>query len=295
MRIIVMICCCIMGASAQAQELYIYSEPASNMAKGSVGVRMTNRLFKLNGFKNEWAYRLEPEIMFGLSRKWMFHLNAFASSVYLQKFRVEGGGFYAKYRFFSEDEVHSHFRMAAFAKASVISNPEYYRRNITLPGNPTITWKVGYIRAELNLDGNNSGWQAGVVATKLQNKLAVSASVSYLDALRNVGFEKPAETPGEAINYSLSAGYLLFPKEYVSYNQVNMNLYTEITGQTLLGKKGTFIDINPAIQFIIKSVARLDLGTSIMTGNNTERVFKNSFLLRFEYNFFNVKGSKGKK
>src|SRR5579871_1589240 len=107
---------------AHAQELYVSTEPASNMATGSIGVRFNSKLFKMK-YESGYAYRLDPEIMLGISRKLMLHANMYASNMYQGNIRLEGGSVYGKYRFLSNDDIHSHFRMAAFGKISIISNP----------------------------------------------------------------------------------------------------------------------------------------------------------------------------
>ncbi|HLY69996.1 MAG TPA: hypothetical protein VKR53_09710, partial [Puia sp.] len=108
--------------SATPQELYVSTEPASNMATGSIGIRFNTKLFDMKP-AGAYAIRLDPEIMFGVSKKIMIHLNAYASDMYQQNLKFEGVSVYGKYRFYSEDDVHSHFRMAGFGKVSVINNP----------------------------------------------------------------------------------------------------------------------------------------------------------------------------
>jgi hypothetical protein len=272
---------CLFTQMVHAQELYVYTEPASNMAKGGIGVRLTSRLMKMNDFPAT-RYRLEPEVMFGLSKNWMLHLNFFASDIYTGRFKAEAAGLYAKYRFLSKDEVHAHFRMAAFLKGILSNNPS------GIPYKDLNGDHIAYSNF-IDLDGSNSGIQTGLIATKLKNKLAVSSSLSYVKAMANSrGIKRMPWQPPSAANYSLSAGYLLFPKEYVSYRQLNMNLYVEALGQTPFDGNGTFIDVNPALQFIFNSIARLDIGAQLHVQNNRQRMEKNNFLLRFEYNFLNA-------
>ena len=53
---------------AIAQELYVFTEPASNMATGSIGTRLNSKIFKMRHDGKYDGYRIEPEIMFGVSR-----------------------------------------------------------------------------------------------------------------------------------------------------------------------------------------------------------------------------------
>ena len=97
-----------------AQELFVFTEPASNMAAKSIGFRLNNYLMREPGKNN---YHLLPEIMVGLSKKIMVHGELFLSNRD-NSFKYEGGSLYLKYRFFSIDDIHSHFRMAAYGSPS---------------------------------------------------------------------------------------------------------------------------------------------------------------------------------
>jgi hypothetical protein len=226
-----------------AQELYVNTEPASNMASGSIGFRLLSKVYKMN-YKNSFdAYRIEPEIMLGASRRWMVHIAGYGSNMFQKKFKIEGGSLYAKYRFYSQDDVHEHFRMAAFSKISFINNPQQLKvenKKLVPDGNGGYTQQLYttlYNSDEFDIDGNNSGITAGVVATKLINKIAASASAGYGYRFNNLNDKVLPAQPVHAINYTLSFGYLLLPKEYVSYNQTNVNLYVEMLGTAFPGKK----------------------------------------------------------
>ena len=210
------------------------------------------------------------------------------------QFRFEGGSFYAKYRFLSKDDIHKHFRMAAFGKVSLVNNPytESHIQKHQLPdGNG------GYIQHDLlvshssdeqNLDGNQSGWQAGVVATQLVNKLAVSGSVSSISRWDNLGGNYYNGKANGALQTTFSAGYLLFPKSYEHYSQTNMNVYAELITQHLYNTPGYFVDAGPGIQFIFNSISRLDLGYRFQLMGTMNRFNTQQWLVRFEYNFLNV-------
>lgn len=247
-----------------AQELYPYSEPASNMPSKAIGVRITNEI--MTGPSN---YRLSPEIMIGHHKNLMSHAQFYFSNLD-KNFQFDGFSLYAKYRFLSIDEVQNHFRMAAFAKAS------YSDRKIN--------------SMDLNLDGDNSGAQLGVVATQLIHKLAISANLSYSAPFK--GQDKlfnAAEMPSEYINYSLSTGYLLLPFVYKNYKQPNFNLYVEAFGKTSVDNGKGYLDLAPAVQFIINSKTRIDLGYRFqIAGGMTNRFSKDALMIRAEFNFFNA-------
>jgi hypothetical protein len=281
-----------------AQELYVFTEPASNMAAKSIGIRVAYRQFRMEHNNRFNVYRIDPEIMFGISKHLMVHVNAFASNMFQGNLKAEGASLYAKYRFLSKDDIHAHFRMAAYGKISFINNPTIitYEEDHLVPdgngGTVNHSLVTNKVNNEIELDGANSGMAAGIIATKLKNKLAVSGSVGYLYRLNNLHNKREVIVPWHAVNYSLSAGYLLFPKEYTSYKQTNINLYVEFLGNSFSGKqhwenKKYYLDIAPALQFIINSIARVDLGYRTQLAGNTLRMSNSSFLIRAEYNFLN--------
>ncbi|CAN5742652.1 hypothetical protein BH10BAC2_BH10BAC2_45730 [soil metagenome] len=251
----------------QAQELFVYTEPASNMPFGSLGIRMANMLMDEKN-SSSYEYHLVPELMWGVNKRLMLHADAFLSNAD-KKFAAEGGSFYAKYRFLSTDQVHTHFRMAGYGRYS-FNNSEIHQQ-------------------EIDLYGHNSGWQAGIVATQLLHKVALSANFSYLHAMNNGNDNKfPDVQSNNAVNYSLSFGKLMLPKEYTDYNQTNMNLMVELLGQTLGSRNGSYLDIASSVQFIFKSQARVDIGYRLQLMSSMYRTSPNGFLLRFEYLIFNA-------
>jgi hypothetical protein len=286
-------------ASVNAQELFVATEPASNMAKNSIGIRLGSRLMNMKEDDN-LRNRLELETMFGLSKNLMVHGNLYVSDVYTGTYKAEGGSVYAKYRFLSRDAVHSHFRMAAFGKVSFSNNPSVYQTSYKYvvdhgAGPVEHTGYNGHIAQDIDLDGNNSGWQAGVVATQLKHKLAVSSSLSFSNALDNGKNRLLPAQPRYGFNYTASVGYLLFPGQYVSYRQTNINLYAELLGTALGEKKGSYADFAPAVQFIFNSIAKVDMGARFAVWGNVHRMSNQSYVLRLEYNFLNALSKKRKK
>ena len=294
MKFILSIILIIAVTKANAQELYVFTEPASNMAANSIGLRLNTKVFKMNHNNKFSSYRLDPEIMLGVSKNLMVHLNGYASDMFQSNLKIEGASLYAKYRLFSQDGIHSHFRLAAYGKIAAINNPNVTtntsKHYISDGSGGVIIHDIIHttVNNEIDIDGTNSGISTGVIATKLLNKLAVSSSIGYLYRLNNLHNKREVIVPWRAVNYSLSAGYLLFPKEYTSYKQTNINLYTEFLGANTWDNKKYFIDIAPAIQFIINSIARVDIGYRTQLWGNTERMANSTFLVRVEYNFLNV-------
>ncbi len=253
--------------SAKAQELFVYTEPASNMAAKSIGIRMSNYIMdEINSPKIN--YHMMPEIMWGVSRNLMIHGVSFISNRN-NSLITEGGGIYFKYRFYSVDEVHSHFRVAAFGRYSY-NNSDVHQTAI-------------------DLNGHNAGYEGGLVATQLINKVAISGSASVLHATDN---DKEKFIYGDenrnGMNYTLSVGKLMLPKVYTSYKQTNLNLMFEMLGQTNFNQGNSYLDMAPSMQFIVNSKMRFDIGYRYPLIKQLTRTSPQGLLLRFEYNFFNV-------
>jgi hypothetical protein len=258
--------------AAKGQELYVYTEPASNMPARSLSTKLSaNYIGKLQGNQNRFMQRYTPELMFGISRKWMMHVGGTFANMHTTNFRWESVYLYGKYRFISNDELHSHFRMAAFADASYSRSPYHYD--------------------EVSLQGDKSGVQAGIIATQLWNKLAVSATISHIQALDESRNDKVQYIPSriyQVMNYSLSAGYLLLPFEYVDYRQTNLNLYAEVLAQQSLDRKAYYVDLAPAIQLIFNSNAKLNIGYKFELNGDMQRMTSSSWLISFERTFLDV-------
>jgi len=259
------------AASVNSQELYPYTEPASNMPAKSMALKL-GTMYGKGPHSNRVLQRYTPEVMFGISKKLMVHATLSFSDMHESYFYYESAKLYAKYRFLSKDEVHKHFRMAAFAAAS-------YSRN-HLDHN------------ELNLSGDHTGVQVGLIATQLWNKLAVSGTAGITEVFDDKRNDKilPQQYAFESLNYSLSAGYLVLPKNYTDYNQTNLNIYVELLGGRNLDWKYEkyFLDLAPSVQLIFKSTSKLNLGYRFQLKSDIYRLMKNSFMISYEHIFLNA-------
>ena len=259
-----------LGYSVQvkAQELFVITEPASNVPAGSVSVGINQGILNREN-SDDYYYNLAPTVSWGATKNLMFKADGFFSTDYSNSLAFRGASVYTKYRFLSQDDLQSHFRMAAFGRVS--SNNEVA------------------VTEEIDLMGNNSGFQAGIVATKLIKKVAISSSVSFEKALDNKpNYPFPSSQGDNATNYTLSFGKLMYPKKYTSYKQTNINLMVEFLGQTINQNGKSYLDVIPAIQFIINSQARIDFAYRQELYSSMLRSAPNGFYLNLEYTFFNV-------
>jgi hypothetical protein len=89
-------------------------------------------------------------------------------------------------------------------------------------------------------------------------------------------------------NYSLSAGYLVFPRNYTSYKQTNLNLYLEMLGSTGVGHKHYYLDMAPAVQLIFNSTTKLNLGARFQLNGNMVRVGERTYQVAIEHTILNA-------
>ncbi len=274
----------VLGRVGLAQELYPNSEPASIIPKNALGVRLMNEAYYTSGNLRAWNGAM---FMYGVSSKLMLngmvtgsnHHGVKLPDNFIQDGTGQSGtimptspaknysylfesvnlGF--RYRFLNLDGDHRHFRMAVYGNGVYSDRP--------------------HDEAEVTLMGDNKGVGGGIISTVLIKKLAVSFTGGIIRPFSYKEASGLALKYGEAYNYSLSFGYLLYPFRYKNFNETNVNLYAEFIGKTyspivvtrhgaevashmhegLTG--GSYMELRPAVQFIVKSNLRVDLATSL--------------------------------
>jgi hypothetical protein len=271
MRIFLIVILSLTAGVLHAQELYVYSDPASNIPAHSVSTKLSAGYMPPQPWNNRGMQRYTPEVMLGLSKKFMLRTGATFADVHTSGFGWESVYLYGKYRFLSHDELHSHFRIAAYVEGAYSRAP--------------------FHNEEINLTGDKSGIQAGVIATQLWHKFALSGTVSHTQVLHSSRNNKVTYIPSriyQAMNYSVSAGYLLLPREYKDYRQTNLNLYTEILAQQSLDRNRYYVDVAPAVQLIFNSTTKLNLGYRFQVGGNMQRMSENSWMIGIDHTFLNA-------
>ena len=262
-----------------AQELYINSEPASLIPKGTKVVRLTNSNIFLDGSNIMGsignAFIVTPSLSYGISKKIMLSGSIqFANKPYEQdmtpNFGLNGFKIYSKQRILSTDKQKYHTRLSSFIKYS------YHEDK--------------FMKDNIDIDLQDTGFELGLIGTQLINKLAISITtaitrISNIDEKLTQGSTVKWQTTNlNTFKNSISAGYLLFPRKYNSYKQTNFNLYVEYLTNTILNEnfpvrydkfRSTFA---PGIQFIIMSRSRLDFSYKIRKGDMPEE-----FLVKLTY------------
>jgi hypothetical protein len=315
-----------------AQELFPVAEPASTIPKGALGIRAFDEGYpEVNLFRNVIALKA----MYGITSKLTVYATADISDYHEKTLPFDfithnhspGGNpvpgvntpqqgipypyvfnsidVYAKYRFLTHDGQNTHFRIAAYAEGSDVFVPSH--------------------EAEPDLLIHTSGFGAGVISTYLSHNLAISLTAGFIFPLEykgntydQYGGVYPTTIQyGNAINYDLSFGYLLYPGKYKSYAQTNWNIYCEFIGKsygaaTIYQKDGpysysltydlpittpslkaaTYVDINPGLQCIINSTYRIDLSLGFpLVGLSYDHLYP-LYLLGIQRYFFFTKRSR---
>lgn len=275
-----------------AQELFPNAEPASNIPKGTLGVRLMSEFYKeYKQVRNFNGLR----IMYGLTPKLSVYLTAASSNHHKSKlpeeypyhntpergvykpYKFNGFSIYAKYRFLTRDRMNEHFRMAGYLEASAVN--------------------TAHDEGEPRLMDDTKGLGFGLISTYLKNKFAVSLTAGLIlpGKYSGVQVDPIASLPDiptvvqypTTVNYSLSFGYLLYPRTYHSYKQTNVSLYCEFMGKyyddvrvwltpynapeyeirTSYFPKalqaGFYVDIVPGVQVILNSNTRIDFSTQL--------------------------------
>lgn len=258
----------ILSLAGKAQELFSMTEPASNIASRSISLRVDNLVMDEIG-TSKINYHLIPEIAVGLSQKLMIRASTFFSNR-SEQFKNEGGSLYAKYRFLSKDAMQRHFRMAIFGTVSY-NNSDIHQE-------------------EISMNGHNTGFEVGMVATQLLQKVALSSTVSIAKASDNgrnnkfiYGLDK-----SRAVNYSFSVGKLMLPKAYRDYRQTNINLMAEVMSQVNTGSGKYYIDMASIVQVVVNSQSKIDIGYRKELSSTLLRTAPNGFFIRIEHNLFNI-------
>jgi len=258
------------GLPCFSQELFIHSEPASTLPARSLGANVTGYIIPYDPVFARPAQRYTGQFMIGLGKRFSAKLGAAFANMHTNTVEKESFSFFAKYRFLSKDELHRHFRLAAFLHAAYSYAP-FHSEEVDLR--------------------DKTGVSAGIIATRLLNKFALSGSASITQLLDSSRFNETAYTPPriyQAMNYSFSTGCLLFPQVYRDLNQLNVNVYMEFLAQQTLTEHKYYVDFAPGLQFIIKSSLKLNIGYRIELSGDMSRLSRYEWLFGIEKGFLNV-------
>ena len=206
-----------------AQELFINSPAAANISKNRLEIR--NNIQEYDNFQ---YFHNSFDINYGITGKLSIYNKFFYTTDANYKFI---GDFTPalRYRIYDIDSKNTHYR---FAVQSGLRIP--------IDSQPIVGDKVeyelhpGHVVQFYNFVNDitvpiidfhttdNYTWSNTFVVTALFHKLAVSADASY-----NANFAKGDFKFGNYSQWGLNFGYLVLPRQYESYDDVNLNVYFE--------------------------------------------------------------------
>lgn len=257
-----------------SQELFINSETASSEAKN----RKIISLF-LNGNKDIFNYTSYLGIMYGVTGKFTSMNKIYFSNK--QGEQIGDIDLGTNYRFFSNDKKKFHLRMSAFG-------------HLRIPMKPKNTTDAAGFAGSLSEDQyrqENYSVYGGYVMTILDNKFAAN-----LDAAYHYNIPKGDYRYGNCIKGGISFGYLVLPKRYKSYKDVNLNLYLETKGYYYAANKindipmensgGKKLEIMLESQVIFFSSVIFEAGYVRSYADKNLNIQKDIFFTSIKYLFF---------
>lgn len=283
--------------SVRSQELYIMSNAAANISKNRLEVRNIAM-----SYDNLRAFHYDFQINYGL----LGNLTLYNNMTYTLDNDYQFAGNYnvnARYRFLDIDSRNYHWRFA-------------YQGGATIPVNPQsiVSDKVeyelhpGHVVSFYDFGGNitvpsvdfhttdNYTIRNSIIATNLIGKFAATGEMGY-----NVNIAGNDFKFGNYFNWSLALGLLVLPKSYESYNDVNLNLYSEtkayyfekneFLGEEVPNSGGFRLDTYLGVQAIFFSSLMAEMAYLIPLHSNEYvetqiETRSNSLVLSLRYLFF---------
>lgn len=260
--------------TSYSQELYIVSHPAANLSKNRIELRNN-----VMGYDNFNYYHNSFALNYGLLGNLTLYNDVYYSLDQGYKF-FGNYEFAARYRIKDFDKKNYHIRTAfqsgvvipVNAKPIVDGAVEYeihpghkvkfynFVNDITIPSVDFHTTDNYTIKNDL-------------IVTNLVDKFSATGEMGF-----NVNMPQNEFKFGNYFDWSLSFGYLLLPREYKSYNDVNVNLYLEnkayyfyknqFLGNDILNSGGFRLDSYLGIQSIFFSSLMVEMSYKIPVHSN---------------------------
>lgn len=287
----------IITAPAFAQELYIVSKAAANISKNRIEVRNIAK-----SYDQMKAFHYDFQLNYGL----LGNLTLYNNVTYTIDENYQFLGNYnvdARYRFLDIDKRNYHWRFAYQGGATIPVNPkpivsgevEYELH----PGHKVSFYEFGGDITVPSVDfhtTDNYTIRNSVIATNLIGKFAATGEMSY-----NVNIAGNDFKFGNYYEWDLSLGLLVLPKVYKSYDDINVNLYSEskayyfeknkFLGEEISNSGGFRLDTYLGVQAIFFSSLMAELSYMIPLHSNEYVETKiaersTSLLLSLRYLFF---------
>ncbi len=273
-RIILILLFTLPALISYSQELYIVTHPAANLSKNRLEFR--NAVMGYDNFKYYHSY-------FALNYGLLGNLTIYNDVYYSldQGYKFLGNyEFAARYRIKDFDKRNYHLRTA-------------YQTGLIMPVNaqPIVDGAVEYeihpghkvkfynFVNDITIPSvdfhttDNFTYKNDLIVTNLTGKFAATGEMGF-----NVNFPKNDFKFGNYFDWSLSFGYLVLPKVYKSYDDVNINLYWEnkayyfyknkFLGTEIANSGGFRLDTYLGVQSIFFSSLMLEFSFKIPVHSN---------------------------
>jgi hypothetical protein len=262
-------------AAVYAQELFIFSDAAANVAKGRKQIDFLLAANKDVNFTNS-LIGIRYGTTGNLTTKAYIRLNPNAEGKFFGDPEIEN-----VYRFYSNDSKNYHLRMVLFNHVRFPSSPanslnSNLHQSATLP--------------KINSTDNYSV-TLGYAATRLSNKLAVNFDISY-----NLNIPKGDFKYGDYIKGGISFGRLVLPEVYRSYDQANLNLYLEskayyfnknkFNNAEISNSGGKRLELMFGSQIIIRSTMLVEFGYIYSVADKQIQTDISQFFTALRFLFF---------
>lgn len=273
-RIILILLFTLSALVSYSQELYIVTHPAANLSKNRLEFRNA-----VMGYDNFNYYHSYFALNYGLLGNLTIYNDVYYSLDQGYKF-LGNYEFAARYRIRDYDKRNYHLRTA-------------YQTGVIIPVNaqPIVDGAVEYeihpghkvkfynFVNDITIPSvdfhttDNYTYKNDLIVTNLTGKFAATGEMGF-----NINFPKNDFKFGNYFDWSLSFGYLVLPKVYKSYDDVNINLYWEnkayyfyknkFLGTEIANSGGFRLDTYLGIQSIFFSSLMLEFSFKIPVHSN---------------------------
>ena len=251
------------------------SEAASSESKGRKLVSVL-----MNGNKDIFNYTSYLSLMYGVNGR-LTSMNFLYFSLDPDKGIIGDADIGMNYRFISNDKKQFHFRTSVFTHIRIPSKG----------ANTTDSISFSHDVMENNYKQENFMPYTGLAVTLLENKFAANLNLSF-----NYPIPKGDYRYGHYFMGGLAFGYLLLPRKYESYKDVNLNLYLEskgyyftenkVNGVPIQGSGGKKAELLVGTQLIFNSALLFELGYIRSFADESIKIQKNIFFTAVRYLFF---------
>ena len=280
-----------------SQELYIMSHPAANLSRHRIEFR--NNVMSYDNFK---YFHNSFEINYGILGNLTLYNSVFYTLENDYKFigNYEGA---VRYRIHDIDKKNYHLRFAAQTGAVIPVNAKpIVGDQLEYELHPGHKVKFYNFINDITVPSvdfhttDNYTFKNDIIVTNLIKKLAITGEMGF-----NINIPKSDFKFGNYFDWSLALGYLVLPKQYKSYNDVNINVYSEskayyfyknkFLGDEIVNSGGFRVDTYLGIQAIFLSSIMTELSYKIPLHSNEyaeTQIGKRStgLLFSFRYLFF---------